>query len=61
MEPVFERTWRGTRKGCYERYLFYSNEVIEYEEWDRRYGNRDNRYCDRVRAIPPRNQVKFFG
>ena len=61
MEPVFERTWRGTRKGCYERYLFYSNEVIEYNEWDRRYGNRENHYCDAIRAILPRNQVKFLG
>ena len=31
---VFERVWRGTRKGCYETYVFSDEpKVITYETW----------------------------
>ena len=61
MEPVFERVWRGTRKGCYERYMFSANEVYTYEEWNRRYNNDEDGNCDTIRPIPPRTMFKFYG
>ena len=61
MQPVFERIWRGTRKGCYERYLFSNNEVYTYEEWSRRIDTGEDDYCDTVYPIPAQSQFRFYG
>ena len=33
MQPVFERLWRGTKKGCYEYHYIGDDEVLTYGEW----------------------------
>ena len=51
MESIFERVWRGTMKGCYERYLFGQNEVLTYDQWNRQ--SHDDERCDTIYPIAP--------
>ena len=59
MEPVFERMWKGTRHGCYKRYMFSSNKVLEYYEWKKHKRNKEA--CNNIDPIPPQSQFKFYG
>ena len=35
-KEVFERTWGGTELGCLETNWLSSDEVLTYDDWDRR-------------------------
>ena len=53
MESIFERVWRGTKKGCNNYYG-----VIPYDQWR---SNDDDDYCDVIYPISPMSQLKFYG